>query len=360
MLMALSQETLLLLLQQKGSRLGALGEFAKLDAGELAGLYVDAALLVTFAEYLTQQEWLQKREDRRTGVDTDYLSSLSLFLEKELIAASFLKDFLVTSGSEGLRSIQKAATSISKQVLAAMMGRLHSEQRDFLVRSLKAMSAHFLYEEALQEGRQQSLGHLGPCLYSTFDRLDDLFVLDYGQERGIAFEKDATERLYEGAGVGVQSGYSTILLALHHLDLQKGDRVVDLGSGYGRVGLVCSLLHPGVAFTGYEYVTERVEVCNQSSRSLGLEGGLQFIAQDLSLASFQIPKADVYYLYDPFTEETYQYVLAQIVAISKSQKVRVVTKGNARHWLNDIASANRWPAPHFIDEGNLGLYSSRL
>ena len=101
----------------------------------------------------------------------------------------------------------------------------------------------FAFKELLQTNRLQSDGHAGPRLYRAFDGLDHIFKLDYDLEektRNNPISSD--ERLYSGSGVGVQSGYSTILLALHHLDPVPGCRMVDLGSGYGRGGLVSALL----------------------------------------------------------------------------------------------------------------------
>ena len=137
-----------------------------------------------------------------------------------------------------------------------------------------------------------------------------------------------------------------------------GSSIVDLGSGFGRVGLVYSLLRPDIKFIGYEYVPHRVEVSSNAARSLDLEANLRFKVQDLSSQLFKIPIADVYYLYDPFTEETYQYVLKQITELSKKRKITVVTKGNARSWLTEIACKNSWPDPLVIDKGNLCICRS--
>ena len=158
------------------------------------------------------------------------------------------------------------------------------------------MSEHFKNEENNQQGHIQSLGHQGLCLYRTFDNLDDVFDLDYQLDLDMVVEHNTKERLYQRSGVGVQSGYSTILLALENSELLPNSSIVDLGSGYGRVGLVCSLLRPDIEFIGYEYVPHRVDIANKAAKHLGLEDNLSFKAQDLSLESFKIPEADVYYL----------------------------------------------------------------
>jgi hypothetical protein len=321
----------------------------------MAQLYVHAAMLTTFTEYLSEQLWLQKKEDKASGTETTYQAFLEPFFETELPSALFLKDFLLTNGSKQIKTLNKHTSRIASHLIADVMECSSDTQKAFLIESFGQMSERFLYEESLQEHHPHSEGHLGPCLYRTFDGVDELFDLRYELDRGM---RNHTERLYPGSGANVQSGYSTILLALHHLDLQAGSKVIDLGSGFGKVGLVCSLLYPDVEFIGYEYVSHRVDVSNEASQFLGLEQNLQFVTQDLSLPSFQLPVADVYYLYDPFTKETYQTILEQIVDVSQTQPVTVVTKGNARKWLIDIAQENNWPAPLLIDEGNLALFSS--
>lgn len=135
--------------------------------------------------------------------------------------------------------------------------------------------------------------------------------------------------------------------------------MIDLGSGYGRVGLVWTLLRPDIFFTGYEYVPHRVTVSNAASKVFGLNNYLQFKVQDLSLESFKIPDGDVYYLYDPFTKETYQSVLKQIVEVSRRRKITVVTKGNARSRLMEISEKNSWREPEIIDYGNLCIFESQ-
>jgi SAM-dependent methyltransferase len=240
-----------------------------------------------------------------------------------------------------------------------MIERSHMEQKDFVIQSLNEMTTHFLKEEKEQEGKLQNLGHQGLQLYRTFDNLDDIFDLNYQLDRDMDVDHLEKERLYERAGVGVQSGYSTILLALESIDAEKGSKIIDLGSGYGRVGLVCSLLRPDIDFIGYEFVPHRVDISNKACDSLELNESLVFKVQDLSLPEFKIPDADVYYLYDPFTKETYQYVLKQIVEVSKRRKVVIVTKGNARDWITQLAEENSWPLPVIIDEGNLCVFKSQ-
>lgn len=350
--MHVSQQTLLALLNDDPSDMDAL------SAVEMAHLYIESALLVSLMEFIKEQLWLTAREDRKLGTSTSYEDFIAPLFTSALSPVMFLDSFLLASGPGGFKDITRETQSVSRRVLSEMAERSDLDQKAFAVQALEEMSKHFLHEEAQQEGRAQSLGHNGPRLYRTFEGLDELFKLNYQLDRDMVIDRQQDERLYQGSGAAVQSGYSTILLALHHLNLTSGQKVVDLGSGYGRVGLVCALLRPDVEFIGLEYVPHRVDNANEACRALNLQEGLSFEVQDLSLESFTIPTADVYYLYDPFTEETYTHVLKQIVGVSQAQKVVVVTKGNARGWLMQIAHDNNWPEPLSIDEGNLCIFSS--
>ncbi len=363
--MKLSQQTLLDLLEGPNLK-STRPNFYSLKKGDsgfltpiqMAHLYINSALLVTIMGFLKEQLWLKNKEDKKNKKKTSYENFISPFFINELAPIFFLKDFLIKSGVHKIKQITKDTQSIEFKVLSLIIGRSNDDQKVFVIQSLNEMTKIFLHEEKEQEGRVQSLGHLGPCLYRTFDNLDHVFDLNYQLDREMIVDHTVKERLYEGSGVGVQSGYSTILLALNNMEAKLGSRIIDLGSGYGRVGLVWSLLRPDIDFTGYEFVPHRVEVSNKACKSLALQESLNFEVQDLSQESFSIPDADVYYLYDPFTKETYRYILKQIVEVSKRKKITVVTKGNGRSWLTDISNKNSWSAPVYVDEGNLCIFRS--
>jgi tRNA1(Val) A37 N6-methylase TrmN6 len=100
----------------------------------------------------------------------------------------------------------------------------------------------------------------------------------------------------------MELGYSTVLTALRYLYPTQGSRFIDLGSGYGRLGFVIGLLRPDMDFKGYEFVRHRVDNAMLTVENLDLQDHVQFYTQDLSSRDFQIPDAEIYYLYDPFSE----------------------------------------------------------
>lgn len=331
------------------------------SSGFLPDLYIYSALLGTVSTFIKEQHWIKGKEGHEVSHYKPFLRDL---FDEDIPTLSFLVDDLSSTledhGLSFLKKIQKRSNLIETIILNRVGDFSSDDKANFLRVSLGIMTELFLWEESLQEGRELSDGHRGPCLYRTFDGLDEIFELDYQQDREMEVNKVAKERLYEGAGVGVQSGYSTILLAIEAMKAKTGAMAVDLGSGYGRVGLVYCLLREDLEFIGYEFVPHRVKISQKAAEDLGLQKNLQFEVQDLSLESFQIPKADIFYLYDPFTYETYEFVLKQIVELSQSQKLTIITKGNARSWLEDVAKVNGWPKATVIDEGNLCIFKNFL
>ncbi|SMF79963.1 methyltransferase [Pseudobacteriovorax antillogorgiicola] len=327
-----------------------------LSSAEMAELYAKVAFLGAAIEFLQEKYWLKNRDDNISGIKKTNAEFIAPFFIDELLALSFLKSFFETVESKALKPLLKKILVIESALLECIKMRSDTDRKDFTTKSLQAMSLLFQDEERRQGSSDEPIG---PRLYRAFDGLDLIFNLDYSCDKTMIVDKKNPERLYQGSGVGVQSGYSTILLALHFSNLPKNSCVVDLGSGYGRVGLAFSLLRPDIKFIGYEYVPHRVALANDTGRAFQLESNLTFIEQDLSLEDFKIPEADAYYLYDPFTKETYEHVLRQIIAVSKRRSITVVTKGNAREWLLDIAQAHSWPTPVYVDGGNLCIFRSQ-
>lgn len=327
---------------------------------ELAEVFFHVAFLETAMGFLKEEHWLQTKQKH---LPETFKAFIGPILKSELLPVAFLQTFFEGSSLKGSNEVRKKANIIESAVIQIVKSRTDDQQKVFATYSLNLMAKLFQYEIKLGQDKKDLGSHLGISLYRTFDRLDEVLGLNYEPELGmideIELDKDSTERLYAGGGVGVQSGYSTVLTALRNLDLKSGDRVIDLGSGYGRVGLVMGLLRPDVVCIGYEYVEHRVEMASAISKRLGLENHVQFFTCDLSSPDFKIPDAEVYYLYDPFNDETYSYVLNQLVEISSQHKITIVTKGNARGRLLPIAEKESWPAPREFDNGNLCLFETR-
>lgn len=324
---------------------------------ELADLFVDSAFLSTSMKFLSEEHWLFKQKNLTAEIY--FKSFVSSYFSTELSPILFLHQFLENSCLFETKNMSAKALQIQDKILTFVLEKSFAEQKQFATKTLLLMSQLFEFENQMQLDKKSQGINMGLSLYRTFDSLDKIFNLNYLADQDMKTDLQNTERLYEGAGVGVQSGYSTVLTALRYLNPQKNARLIDLGSGYGRVGLVVGLLRPDVDFIGYEYVQHRVDISNTTSHNLSIAEHVRFLTQDLSAKKFQIPEADIYYLYDPFSEDTYKHVLSQLINISRHKKISIATKGNARGWLMTIAKNENWPAPREFDNGNLCIFDSQ-
>jgi hypothetical protein len=341
---------------RSGFHESAITSISMLSSKDIAHVYVEVGLLGTFLTFIKEQLWLKKKEQPNDQLK--FGDFMFTFLKTELSLMAHVHNFLRQSSPNELKVLKFKTFEIEKIIFEIIKGRSYQERKLFSTQTLILLTAIFTLEaknesEKLRQGKPPGMN-----LYRTYDGLDEVFDLTYGRENGMKIDPHNTECLYEGSGVGVQSGYSTILTALYYLNPPPGSRFIDLGSGYGRIGLTVGLVRPDLNFIGYEYVQHRVDSAIATVDKFKLQKHVQFYNQDLSATEFMIPEATTYYMYDPFCEKTYKHVLSQLVAISQRQKISIVTKGNARLWLKDVGQQHGWPSPQIFDNGNLCIFLS--
>jgi precorrin-6B methylase 2 len=137
----------------------------------------------------------------------------------------------------------------------------------------------------------------------------------------------------------LQTPYSECLRILQLLKLRPYQHVVDLGAAYGRMGIVIGGLFIKNSFTGYEFVSSRVEEGNRIYKELGFEK-CQLITQDLFHKDFELPEADVYFIYDYGQVEHIDHTLKQIEDIAQKRPVQVVVRGKFTNQI--IAHRHQW------------------
>jgi tRNA/tmRNA/rRNA uracil-C5-methylase (TrmA/RlmC/RlmD family) len=221
--------------------------------------------------------------------------------------------------------------------------------REFAIHAMKLIDERARHQDSFPHN------HFTEAMYRAFDQMDEILGIRYELDAGMITSPSQTERLYEGAGAGVQTSYSSILLALDRANVAKDARILDLGSGYGRVGFVLGLLRPDIHFTGIEYVDHRVK----DSREVAARAGLsrtEFLTEDLN--TFIVPEADVYYMYDPFSRGTYGLVLEQLIDYGKTRPVTIITKGRANAWVREALQTHGWMIDETCDSGTVCLFRS--
>jgi hypothetical protein len=143
---------------------------------------------------------------------------------------------------------------------------------------------------------------------------------------------------------------------------KPGQKIVDLGAGYARMGFVLGEHYPEVKFVGYEISEERVR---EGNRVLATKKypHVQLLAQDLSKMNFVIggsaeSEADYYFLYDFGTLNSIKKALLDLHDMAMKRAITVIGRGRAcrdqierkEPWLSQIVK----PEHH----GNFSIYRS--
>lgn len=317
---------------------------------DLANFFVDSIYLKNVIQHIIDDFWIQTKNSE-TEIQFRYI--IKNYFNVELKPLLYLHAYFTDASIDDLNAALKALAQTEKLIIKCIKSKTTEFQKKILQISLQQMSELYELEHQLNAKQKTNEERAKLSLYRSFDALDQLFELDYLLNEVALI--DQKERLYEGAGVGVQSSYATTLIALRYLNLGKGSKFIDLGSGYGRVGLVVGLMRPDIQFTGYEFVAERVNIANKARTRLGLEKNVHFVTQDLSLPDFKIPQADTYYIFDAFTDASYVTIMNQLQEIAQLKKIVVVTKGNAKLWFKN----KYWTEPQEFNDGNLCFFRSR-
>lgn len=156
----------------------------------------------------------------------------------------------------------------------------------------------------------------------------------------------------------LQTPYSELKLMCEHLRPQKGMRMVDLGAGYGRLGLVLSTFYPGVSFCGLELVKERVAEGNRLFRDLSISHS-ELYEQDLMSPEFTLPEADIYFIYDYGKVTHIRHTLNQLSLMAEKRNYKLVARGKGIRGLIDLEFP--WLTIHPIIHGtNFSIYSTSM
>lgn len=143
--------------------------------------------------------------------------------------------------------------------------------------------------------------------------------------------------------------YLEIRSLLETLKFEFGGRalhLVDLGAAYGRMAFVIERHFPEFQFTGFEYVGERVADGARVLEQVRAKRS-RLLHADLTEAKFQIPDADVYFIYDYGTPKAIEKTLFDLKRKAQSRELIVVARGrNSRY---SIDRQHQWL--HKLDPG---------
>ncbi len=137
---------------------------------------------------------------------------------------------------------------------------------------------------------------------------------------------------------------------------KDGEVVVDLGAGYGRLGIVLHFLYPDVIFKGYELVKERVVEGNRILKKFQVKDG-ELLEQDLMNPLFRLPKANYYFLYDYGKVEHIRHTLSQLEEMTSHHHFKVIARGKGARSI--IEHEHPWLTSlnEVIHQNNYSIYA---
>jgi hypothetical protein len=164
----------------------------------------------------------------------------------------------------------------------------------------------------------------------------------------------------------LQTPYCELRSLFEFVQPRAGQKIVDLGAAYGRIGFVLTRHFPACDFTGYEYVGARVRLgqaaLSQFRNALPSTPvtSHQILQADLSSAHFTPAPADIYFLYDFGSRQAIEKILQDLREVSVNIGITVVGRGRASRdaidrghpWLAQVV-----PPRHFA---HYSVYRSRL
>lgn len=141
--------------------------------------------------------------------------------------------------------------------------------------------------------------------------------------------------LHNGAQTWVGLDFQILQISYHDLKTlfetikpRPNLKIIDLGAGYGRMGIFLHWFYPLTHFLGIELVLERVNEANRIYQKLNTSNK-KMVMGDLSKLDI-LPDGDVYFIYDFGSEEH----LLKILNLLKEQKGKIlVVKGRICHNL---------------------------
>jgi len=155
----------------------------------------------------------------------------------------------------------------------------------------------------------------------------------------------------------LQTPYSEISHFLSLLKKYELKTVVDLGAGYGRVGIVMNAIFPQASFIGFEILDVRLEEATRIFNRLELSN-CEMRSQNILDESFQIPKADLYFIYDFSDPQDLKVILDKLSKKFFTERFFIIAKGEGVRSLIQLKYPQFWAGHGVLHQKQWSMYSS--
>lgn len=153
----------------------------------------------------------------------------------------------------------------------------------------------------------------------------------------------------------LQTPYGEFVELLEKIDLNQYENIIDLGAGYGRLGLLIGLFYPKLNFLGVELVKERVDEGNRVYKKLLIKNSKLIYGHINKFLS----KSDLYFIYDYGDKDEMIHTLNLLSEIADSgHGFSVVARGSAINAL--ICEKCPWLIQSDTELENSSLYNFNL
>lgn len=166
---------------------------------------------------------------------------------------------------------------------------------------LKELISHRVFFQAASSNPRIQSKIIDSLVFPNKQEIEKKLVRDYDDLRDVDYrEEESFDCSQPWIGIDPQTletTYWDFAQLFEFLDQENFNlkEVVDIGSAYGRAGVVASSIFPQVTFTGYEIVEERVVESKSAFERLGLTNCNALLKNVLHE---EIKDADLYIIYD--------------------------------------------------------------
>jgi 16S rRNA G527 N7-methylase RsmG len=157
----------------------------------------------------------------------------------------------------------------------------------------------------------------------------------------------------------LQTPYAEILKFLELVKDFDIKNIVDLGAGYGRVGIVQQSIFPEANFLGYEIIDERVKEGKRVFEELGLQK-CEMVKKDILAEDYSLPDADLIFIYDFSDPMDLKVILNKISDIIFKKNFFFVAKGAGIRSMISNKYPQFWSLNGAVHSEQWSLYSSHV